>query len=114
MTTVNLSYLESIAEGDHAFIKQILEMFNLSTLPEIEKIEDYYSKQEWAMVGMTAHKIKTPVQMLGQPDIANLIITLETNAKTKTDIDNMGNLIGELKERLIDLNSEVSTLIKTL
>ena len=114
MNIVDLSYLESIAAGDNAFIRQMLEMFNSSTLPEIEKIEYFYSKEEWAMLGIIAHKIKTPIQMLGQPDITDMINTLEINAKNKTDIDQMGQLIGEIKERLIGLNDEINKLILTM
>lgn len=114
MTKIDLTYLESIASGDKNFIKEMLEMFSNSTYPEINNIELYQSNKNWEMLGKTAHKIKAPIQIIGQTETYNLILKLENNAKTKTNLEENIAVINKLKVNMLDINNAVKKIINTI
>jgi HPt (histidine-containing phosphotransfer) domain-containing protein len=114
MAQIDLTYLESVAAGDKEFIRHMLEMFRESTAPEIEKIQSYYDKKDWNMVGLTAHKIKAPVQMLGQAELVDLILELEKTGRSLTDSSRVAELIGMVREKLVSLNKSVDHTIRSL
>lgn len=111
---VDLTYFENISGGDTEFVKQMLELFKDSTLNEVEKIEKLFVKQDWTNIGLLAHKIKAPVQMIGREDVVDEILKLEKSAKTQTNIDEIESMINAVKISLQKINDEIDSIIKTL
>jgi HPt (histidine-containing phosphotransfer) domain-containing protein len=114
MVKIDLTYLESIAGGDQDFIKQMLGMFRSSTIPDAEKIEQYYLAENWPMVSAMAHKIKSPVQMLGQTILLDKIMSVEKLAKEKINLTMIPDLLKEMMVDLEEMATEVDRLIKTM
>ena len=114
MAKIDLSYLESIAVGDKFFIKEMLDLFIKSTFPEIETIEKLSIKKDWDKIGLIAHRIKAPVQILGQTETYNLILTLEKNAKDKINLEQINELISKIKTNMVDINTEVKKIINVI
>ena len=114
MAAIDLSYLDSIAGGDKDFIKEILELFTKSTLPEIQVLEDLSSISDWDKIVIVAHKIKAPVQILGQTETYNLIVALEENAKHKVHLDQIAGLIANIKTQVYEINAEAVKMASSL
>lgn len=114
MAKIDLSYLEEVASGDESFVKQMLEMFKSSTVTELDKIDQYYAKQDWAMVGLTAHKIKAPIQMLGQNELADMVVMIEKLGKNYTEPNNLAEMIRNLRLQIEELYFEVDSLVNSL
>jgi HPt (histidine-containing phosphotransfer) domain-containing protein len=114
MAKIDLSYLESIAAGDKDFIKEILGMFTKSTFPEIQVLENLSSNSEWDKLAAVAHRIKAPVQILGQIETYNLIVTLEVNAKQKANLEQIPELIATIKTQIYEINKEVEKMASSL
>jgi HPt (histidine-containing phosphotransfer) domain-containing protein len=111
---IDLTYLESIAAGDKDFIKEMLQMFKKISLSEMEKMEKFHTEKNWVMIGSLAHKIKAPIQMLGDIDAVELIINLEKSGKDKNIDNNVPELLIKTKEKLLQLINDVEELIKKM
>jgi HPt (histidine-containing phosphotransfer) domain-containing protein len=79
---INLSYLQSIAEGDESIIEELIIIF-LEQIPEFTEGLDKSSQEEnWLMVGAIAHKAKSSVISMGMEDLGNIDLkNLELIAK---------------------------------
>jgi len=114
MSKIDLSYLESIASGDKEFIKEMLELFYKSTYPEIENIEDLSNNKDWDKIVLIAHRIKAPLQILGQTDTYDMIINLEKNAKQRINLEQIDGLIKLIKKNMSEINSEIHNIIELM
>jgi HPt (histidine-containing phosphotransfer) domain-containing protein len=113
MSSIDLSYLNSIAAGDKSFIRDLLLMFRKSTPGDMNEVRRFYAAKDYYMVGSTAHKIKAPVEMLGQPELVRMLINLEKVCRDK-ELDKIPALIEDIAQRLETLDKEVEELIATL
>jgi HPt (histidine-containing phosphotransfer) domain-containing protein len=79
---IDLSYLESIADGDIVVIKELISIF-LEQVPEFtEGLSTHFEKQEWKEIAGLAHKAKSSVISMGMNDLGNIDLkNLELIAK---------------------------------
>lgn len=71
LSYVNLSYLESIADGDKDIIKELIEIF-LDQMPEFnEGFEEFLKDRDWLKIAAVAHKAKSSVVSMGMEDLGN-------------------------------------------
>lgn len=111
---LDLSYLDSIAGGDQSFIKEMMEMFLRSTPAEMVRIEDFFKSGDLTMMSSAAHKIKAPVQMLGEKRTADLVLEIERIGKQNAGTDKLPELVDELRNRLVKLYEVVQQHINGL
>ena len=80
---INLSYLESIADGDREIIKELIVIF-LEQIPEFtEGMQSAFEKEDWRVLAGLAHKAKSSVLSMGMNDLGNIDLkNLELIAKT--------------------------------
>lgn len=80
---INLSYLESIADGDREIIKELIVIF-LEQIPEFtEGMQSAFEKEDWRVLAGLAHKAKSSVLSMGMNDLGNIDLkNLELMAKT--------------------------------
>ncbi|TAJ13635.1 Hpt domain-containing protein [Marinilabiliaceae bacterium JC017] len=68
---INLSYLESITEGDQELIKELISIF-IEQMPEfVEGFDNGYSKKDWLKIAAIAHKAKSSVISMGMEELGN-------------------------------------------
>jgi HPt (histidine-containing phosphotransfer) domain-containing protein len=113
MSKIDLSYIESIAGGDKDFIKELLGMYLKSTPTELDNVELFLKNEDMLKLASTFHKIKAPVQMIGQPEIVELLVLLEKKCRAN-DKSDLPELIGNLKTQLLSLDELVNAQIKAL
>ena len=69
--TIDLSYLESIAEGDRSVIKDLISIF-LEQIPEfVDGLEKSFAEKQWLDIAAIAHKAKSSVISMGMEDLGN-------------------------------------------
>lgn len=108
---IDLTYLKTIAGDDEVFINEMLNMFLTTTPPELINIEKFYQAGDYHMMGSAAHKIKAPIQMLGDETTTNLLIEIEHIAKSGQNKEKLSDIIGETRNRISTLLSEVKELL---
>jgi len=69
---VDLSYLNSIADGNQEIIKELIEIF-IEQLPEFtDGFRECMDKGDWAQLAALAHKAKSSVMSMGMTEIGNI------------------------------------------
>ncbi len=102
-TSVDISMLYEIAENDEAYIKMMITTF-LENLPMvIQKIETAYASQDWENVFRSAHYAKSSLSVIKIADIFDWIITIESCAKKRIDLDSIPELIENIKARFLNV-----------
>ncbi len=90
---INLSYLESISNGDNHFILELIDMF-FEQVPEYQKrLQLLYQKKDWYNLGRTAHKARSAILMVGMENLASELKKLEENAKVEKNIHEYQEII---------------------
>lgn len=96
----DLSQLISLSGGNADFVNKMVQMF-LEMTPEIVgRINNGYAENNLDEVGAAAHKIKPTIDMMGIILLKDVIRQLENNAKNRTNLDSIPNLIQEVNEVL--------------
>ncbi|MFO8001959.1 MAG: Hpt domain-containing protein [Marinilabilia sp.] len=68
---IDLSYLESIAEGDKSIMNDLINIF-LEQIPEfVDGLEQGFAEKRWLDVAAVAHKAKSSVISMGMEDLGN-------------------------------------------
>ncbi len=79
---IDLSYLESIADGDKDIIKELVEIF-LDQMPEFtDGFQESLKDKNWIKIAAIAHKAKSSVITMGMEQLGNVDLkNLELVAK---------------------------------
>ena len=103
---INLSYLESIADGDQGIINELIIIF-LDQVPEFtEGFEESFSKKNWKILAALAHKAKSSVLSMGMNELGNIDLkNLELIAKSFRikELEKSGKLEDKEQEELKNL-----------
>ena len=76
-TTINLSYLAALCDGDDAFMNTIIGSF-VEEMPELlDSIRQKTSESDWKSVGGLAHKMKPSIQFVGMDDTVKKAASIE-------------------------------------
>jgi len=68
---INLTYLESISEGDNEIIKELINIF-IDQMPEFfDGFEESFEQKDWMKIAALAHKAKSSVLSMGMDDLGN-------------------------------------------
>jgi len=69
--TINLTYLESISEGDNDIIKELINIF-IEQVPEFyEGFAESFEKKDWLKIAALAHKAKSSVLSMGMDELGS-------------------------------------------
>lgn len=80
--TIDLSYLESIANGNNDILKELINIF----VDQVEEfkigLNTHFNNKSWKELGALAHKAKASVIAMGMADLGNIELkNLELIAK---------------------------------
>jgi HPt (histidine-containing phosphotransfer) domain-containing protein len=80
MGTINLSYLESISEGDANLIKELIEIFKEQVPSYLEEFDLAFEKKDAEVLSKIAHKAKSTVHIMGLIELAEALNKFELEA----------------------------------
>ncbi len=93
---IDLTYLKEIAEGNEAFMIEMIEMF-LHTTPEaLEHMDECFKKQNWEELRLIAHRIKPSFAYMGLADTQKMLAEIETCSDSKTNLEKIPQLISNV------------------
>jgi HPt (histidine-containing phosphotransfer) domain-containing protein len=108
---INLSYLESIADGDQGIIKELIIIF-LDQVPEFTNgFSESFSNSNWKNLAALAHKAKSSVLSMGMNELGNIDLkNLELLAKNfrKCELEKFITLETKEQEELRSLNQSLN------
>lgn len=97
---IDLSYLNTVAGGDAAFVSEMLGMFLNSAPVDVESIVSHYNNNNLELMSSAAHKIKAPIQMLAEHVLADVVIKIEQIGKHNEGVEQLPELIAQLQNRI--------------
>ena len=111
---INLSYLESISEGNNDLIIDLIEIFK-SQIPDfVLNMKSFYKNKEYKELGALAHRAKSSVAMMGISELEMEMKNLEITAKAEKEIHKYSELINKFeiitKEAIFELNEVIKQL----
>lgn len=94
---IDLTYLNEIAGGDAEFMIDMIDIFIEQTPGYTEQIVDAIAAKDWKTVGDVAHKIKPTLAFMGVNHAKEQIASIESRARTQSDLDNIAEDFAEVK-----------------
>lgn len=102
---IDLALLEANALGSRDFIIKVIDLY-LQQLPALtDELRSALDTGNWPQVAFLAHKMKSSAEMFGSVALAEVLRTLEANAKAQVNLQACPGLIEEvetLKSRVVE------------
>jgi len=96
----NLIQLNELSGGNDDFVNKMVQMF-IDLAPEtLDNINIGLAEGDLDRVGAAAHKIKPSLDMMGIVVLKAKIRALEGNAKNRTNVDDIPNLVEDVSNTL--------------
>ena len=114
MTTIDLSYLNSIAAGEQDFVNEILRMFVQHTIPDFNSMKSAYEEKNFTTCSSFAHKMKSAISMLGNSEATELVSYVEHSTKQGATIPpDLAEKVKRLEEVIHSMSSEINQRLQT-
>lgn len=110
---IDLTYLDTVSGGDKQFIRDILELFLTSTMADTTLLKEAIHRNDWAATASAAHKIKSSVNMLGNPEASALVASIEGNARNQEGVDNIASDYSALENKLFEMAEAIRQYLAT-
>ncbi len=103
----NLSYLESMTEGNKELIAELIGIFSTQVVEYSEQMLSLFKDKNWSELSKMAHKAKSSVAIMGMKDLSDELKRLEIMARKGEDEDSYEAIIdhfaAECKEAVSEL-----------
>ncbi|MFP4023342.1 MAG: Hpt domain-containing protein [Thiohalospira sp.] len=111
---INLSYLESISDGNDDFILELIDMF-FEQVPEYQKkLQLFFKEKDWDNLSRIAHKAKSAILMVGMDKLATDLKKLEENAKDEKNIHEYQEIITKFVNQSMLAINELKSIRKKI
>ena len=107
----NLSQLEAIASGNDDFVTKMVNMFLEMTPTLVDRIRTGISSEDWIEVRSASHKMKPSIDLMGIKSLHSVVRSIELNAKTESNLDQIPLQFRILDETLQEVYSQLRELI---
>ncbi len=104
---IDLTYLKEVSGGEFTFIKEILTMFIIHTVPDFAYLKSCCAEKDYNRIASAAHKIKSSITMIGNTKATESIVFIEHSAKANTDI-------ALINEEVIALGKEIDLIVQDI
>ena len=81
MEVIDLTYLNSVSDGNEELIKSLVEIFKGQLDEFKEEFNRLYEVEDWRAVSALAHKAKSSIISMGMSDLADAMKQLEMLCK---------------------------------
>ncbi|HXC05877.1 MAG TPA: ATP-binding protein, partial [Bacteroidia bacterium] len=92
----DLSYLNNLAKGNTAFIREMIRIFTEQTPEGIKGLREALENNEWSVLAGLAHKMKPSFAFMGIHSMKDVIESIEQNAKKQIHAAETAALIRKL------------------
>lgn len=105
---VDLSYLRNMADGNDAFIRQMIEIFKTDHKNMIEQMRLYYADSNWTALSKIAHKYRSPAVMMGMKAVGKIAELIEYR-----DFHGDNSIVSEYIDNIEKQSQEAIAYIET-
>lgn len=97
---VDLSHLSAMCQNDTGFMTELVSSFIENTPPDAQQMTEAGIDNDWPNVAKTAHKIKPSVKLMGIRKLTDLILQIESEAKSNNTNGNVHEMINRFNDTL--------------
>ncbi|MEM6803030.1 MAG: Hpt domain-containing protein, partial [Bacteroidota bacterium] len=112
--SLDFSHLRTLTGDDNEFMIEILEMIVEQSPGVLKEMQNQLENQDFGPLGATAHKYKSSINILGNPNLIGLMKDIEdiaTQSEEKNKLDTLVKEFEEVCDFLLDaLNVELNKL----
>lgn len=96
----DLSYLQSVCDGDTAFMSEMVSSFINDTPQTLEQLKTEIEKENWEQAGRLAHKIKPSIQLIGLKETYEWLKNMEILSKTDEAAYELPRLLKQVEKNI--------------
>jgi HPt (histidine-containing phosphotransfer) domain-containing protein len=113
---INMEYLDSVSAGDPMIINEILVIFREQSVEIYNEMKSHLASKNYTSLGLLAHKAKSSVAIMGMNDLADMLKTLELQAREGKETQlyeaYLERFISETQEAIIELEDLINNRLK--
>lgn len=113
-TTLDLSYLKTMAAGDPATMKTLLQALQQELRNNLLKARKLYKAQDWKGLDRFCHHFKSTISFSGHKGLINTNLALWEVAKGNADRSQGAALITQLEKYGKEVGREAAKVLKDL
>lgn len=98
----DLSYIKDLAGNNPAFIESLIKIFIETTPGDSTEMVKLCNEKKWEDVSKMAHKLKSTIDSLRLDAIKDDIRTIEADAKSKVNLDQVIKLVAKVDRIIAD------------
>lgn len=110
----NLATLEQRAAGDVGFLKEILESYIQEMPLYLAEMELFLDSKNWEEVSKQAHKMKSPIALMGAEKLRKIYADIELEALKDKDKSNLTREIHSAQKMCLQTIDELKNALKKL
>jgi signal transduction histidine kinase/CheY-like chemotaxis protein len=110
----NLQDLKNLANGDKAFVQEMIEIFINTTQKSIANMLTDFENKNWESLADNAHKAAPPCRHLQANILLEKLKKIETRIRDEKNTSNLSTLISEAKKEAQLIISELQIEMKNL
>lgn len=110
---IDVSSLKESAQGDNAFLIDMLKTFLNSTEKEIQLMQTALQEKDWQALADHAHKIAPQCKHLAAHTLYSLLKEIEELARTEKEVDRLSDLVKQAQTESVEINEEITQLLQS-
>ncbi len=110
---IDLSDLEKMANGDPAFVKEMIEIFLKSSERTLEAMKENLANENLQQLADLAHKLAAPAKHLNATSVYKTLKQLQNLAESESQVSVIQTKFEQLKPELRALNENLQKLLDT-
>ena len=96
--SLDFGHLRSLTGDDNEFMIEILELIVDQSPDVLEEMKGQLQTQAYGPLGATAHKYKSSINILGNPDLIRLMKDIEHISTSSEEKEKLMDLVSEFEE----------------
>ena len=110
---VDLSFIIKRAEGDNEYLKEIFESY-LTEMPiYLQEFNQFVTKNNWPQIRKQAHKMKSPIALVGAHRLKKLFDIAESDSTLETRPHEALVIFEEINHLCLKTIEEIAKELKT-
>ena len=111
-TSIDLSELERMANGNNSFVIEMIEIFIRSSENGLKEIQKNLHLKNWELIREYAHKMAAPAKHIKALDLYNKIKEIEQEADLANNEEKITSLFKEVEQEVNSTNNYLRTVLK--
>lgn len=109
---IDLSLLNEMYKGDRKKMNNILRLCKQNIPKQIADMENYFKNEKWEQLRITSHSMKSTFNYIGLSELNKIAKTIEENSASKTSLNEISELINQIKSTWLLAQEEVNHALK--